>query len=172
MINTIILNGPPASGKDHLGSALARRLGGKLLTFKRELYSQTAIRLGIDLENFISLASNRGSKDKKIIKGLCINEMISPREAMIHVAESIIKPAHGSDYFGITVANKLEQGYNIVTDGGFVGEILPVIEASDRTVLAHVYREGCSFDGDSRDYILMIHPKLTTIKYVNDKEIS
>lgn len=147
-IKTIILNGPPGSGKDVLGEALAKSLGANVKRFKDVLYSQTASFFGIPRKTLVSLATNRYTKEMPhpLFHGL------SPREALIYVSEEVIKPVEGPYYFGRRLVEELE-GITVITDGGFDEEVIPVVEKSDYTLIVQLRRDGCTFDGDSRSYI-------------------
>lgn len=80
---------------------------------------------------------------------------LSIREALIYVSEVICKPRFGQDYFGLQAAKNLSEGLNVFSDGGFVEELLPVIKevGSDNVLVIRISRKGCSFLGDSRDYL-------------------
>ena len=63
----------------------------------------------------------------------------------------------GSDYFGQAAARAVigAQAANAVfSDGGFSEEIKPLIESCDRVFIFHLCRDGFTFEGDSRDYIM------------------
>ena len=147
-IKTIILNGPPGSGKDVLGEALAKSIGADVKRFKDVLYSQTASFFGVPEKTLVSLATNRDTKEMPhpLFNGL------SPREALIYVSEEVIKPIEGASYFGDRLVEDLE-GITVITDGGFDEEVVPVVEKSDYTLIVQLRREGYTFDGDSRSYI-------------------
>lgn len=148
MIRTIILNGPPNSGKDVLGRRLANRFSFNRAEFKDELYTQSASYFKIHEDILIHLCTDRKTKEEpcELLHGL------TPRGALIYVSEEIIKPLEGKAYFGAKLADKLT-GTTVVTDGGFDAEVAPIIEASDYTLIVRIARDGCSFEGDSRGYI-------------------
>jgi hypothetical protein len=80
----------------------------------------------------------------------------SPRQALIYVSEEVVKPAFGQDYFGRYAAQRLTPGaLHIFSDGGFIKEIQPVIDAvgPENLLLVQLHRDGFSFEGDSRRYI-------------------
>ena len=81
---------------------------------------------------------------------------VSPRNAMIHMSENVLKPLFGKDVFGIMAAKSLEEGVNVFSDGGFAEEVQCILdEVGERNfLLVHVTRDGCSFAGDSRDYVM------------------
>ena len=155
MIKTIVMNAPPNSGKDFLGEKLAEFLEGNVLRFKDDLYRETADWIGMDVDRFIDFATCRSTKEEHLL----INpddrggDNISPREALIHVSENIIKPQKGKTYFGEQLAKRLTDGWNIITDGGFEEEFVPVAEASDQVSVVRMTADGCTFEGDSRGYL-------------------
>ena len=103
------------------------------------------------------------------------NEPYSPRDAMIHMSENVLKPLFGKDVFGIMAAKSLEDGVNIFSDGGFAEEVQCLLDevGVDNFMLIHVTRKGCSFEGDSRDYVTgfpntyTIHNDGTLEEYLN-----
>ena len=80
---------------------------------------------------------------------------MSCREAMIYVSEQVVKPIRGLDHFGKLVANEidLEKNYAI-SDGGFVDELIPVVEkvGTNNFVLVQLTRDGEDYSSDSRRY--------------------
>lgn len=174
MIKTVIFNAPPNSGKDFLGEKLAEFLEGLVLRFKDTLYEDTAKYLSLNREVFIKLATDRRTKDAPMGFGSSISPTITPRQALIHVSENIIKVDKGKAYFGETLAKRLRQGWNIITDGGFEEEFPPIAEASDRVYVIQLSADKCSFEGDSRDYFtyefLKSFDNVELIKYFNQKD--
>lgn len=81
---------------------------------------------------------------------------LSIREAMIYVSEIICKPRFGKNYFGESRAKSVKGG-EIITDGstGFQEELPPLIErlGQENIILLRVHRDGCTFEGDSRNWI-------------------
>lgn len=72
------------------------------------------------------------------------------------MSENVIKPSFGKDAFGKAFVNSLpEEGIVFVSDSGFPEELQPVIDhvGSDNVLVVRIQREGCSFEGDSRDYL-------------------
>lgn len=168
----ILLNGAPNSGKDESAKILKKLFGfGSIHSFKDELYKETAEYYGLDLDKFKQMAKDRNLKDKinrslvdtkgkGIFKRFYLIVMsflgfigITPREALIHVSERIIKPIFGEDYFGRmlleTILNDPAE-YVYVPDSGFIEEIRPLVEAGLDVRVIRIHREGSSFENDSR----------------------
>ena len=160
MTTAIILNGPPGSGKDTIAQLLVQetQFAGvdkfQQFEFKHELYKCTAEYFGVELDVFIEQATDRVLKEMPYhpltvytSKGNLVRTY-TPREALIHVSEEIIKPSMGSDYFGQAAARAVigAQAANAVfSDGGFSEEIKPLIESCDRVFIFHLCRDGLTF---------------------------
>jgi len=147
----VIFNGPPASGKDEAASLYKEMFGFGNLSFKYQLFKETVKHFNVDERWFMQGYENRESKEKKEV---ALN-MMSRREAMIHVSEDIIKPKEGLDYFGKLVAEEVEEGkHYAIADGGFVEELEPLIEkvGAENIIIVQLTREGFDYSTDSRRY--------------------
>lgn len=153
MITTILFNGPPNSGKDALGGAIADALDVPVLRFKDELYKATADQFKVDYDWMVKMASDRNTKEVKTDDLIIDGHPISPRDALIHTSENVIKPNYGPAYFGLHTALRLQHGFNIITDSGFDEELLPIIANSHRVIGVKLFAAGCDFGGDSRKYL-------------------
>jgi hypothetical protein len=146
----ILFNGPPGSGKDHAADYFKQH-GFKHLSFKYQLYTETIKYFGVDTKWFMDGYNDRSQKE---VKSSLLDNM-SRREAMIHVSEKIIKPRCGLDYFGKLVANEIDlQKDYCISDGGFIDELIPVVEkvGNDNFILVQLTRDGHDFSSDSRRY--------------------
>jgi hypothetical protein len=148
----VIFNGPPGSGKDEACHFLKTNYGYKHLQMKDELFIDTAEYYGVSLEWFMNGYDDRTLKEypREELGG------ISKRQALIHVSETVMKPKHGKDYYGRKTAEKMDQVSSYCfSDGGFIEEILPVINTigQENICIVQLYRTGCSFSSDSRNYI-------------------
>jgi len=146
----VIFNGPPGSGKDEATRFFKTR-GFKHLSFKYALFKETISFFGVDEEWFMTGYDDREIKEQPedLLEGM------SRREAMIYVSEDITKPAFGKDIFGVSVASEMEEGRDyVISDGGFVEELMPIINkvGADNIVLVQLTRDGCDFSSDSRRY--------------------
>lgn len=154
MSRIIILNGPIGCGKDTIGETFAGREGYEFTSFKEPMFRIAASTMGYGYDEFLSMYQNREWKESP-------NERLSGRtvrELMIHISEVYVKPFLGQDYFGQQALNYINlrpwQHEFIFGDGGFPMEINVLAEAGHEVILVHMYRDGCTFEGDSRAYVL------------------
>lgn len=159
MTKVIILNGPPNSGKDTIGEALMELLRrdhnvkfsdlyhGQFKKVLLEILSKT---LRISEHALMEIYNNRELKETP----LPMFGGHSIREAMIAISENYIKPIFGKDYMGRVELAQIRTSkpkYAIYTDGGFIDEIRPLLaDPSIELYIIQIYRDGCSFAGDSR----------------------
>lgn len=90
-------------------------------------------------------------------------QTLSPRNELIHESEDIIKVKHGDGGVAVRTAEniKLIDGWQdkvfIFSDGGFNVEINALIETlgitRDDITIIRITAYGCTFDGDSREYL-------------------
>lgn len=89
---------------------------------------------------------------------------LSPRNELIYESEEIIKVKHGQGGVAVRTAQNMLEDHNandklyIFSDGGFNIEVETLmntlgIERKDITII-RIMADGCTFDGDSREYIL------------------
>lgn len=83
---------------------------------------------------------------------------MSPREALIFLSESVVKPLWSDDYFGTRAAQLIDSTSDklyVFADGGFLAELIPLVGkiGAENITVAKIEREGCTFEGDSRDYV-------------------
>lgn len=172
MTKVIILNGPPNSGKDTIGEALMELLRrdhdvkfseiyhGQ---FKKVLLEILSTTLRISESTLMHIYNNRELKETP----LAIFGGHSIREAMISISEDYIKPIFGKDYMGRMELSQIriaKPKYAIYTDGGFIDEIRPLLnDPSIELYIVQLYRDGCSFAGDSRG--LLTGPEIAHCLY-------
>ena len=167
MKRVILLNGPPNSGKDTIADIMVDKIGAKHLMFKSKLYVDTAKYLEQPLQDLMFVCSDRLLKEQPSIP---LNDrIVTPREALIYVAEEVIKPRKGSDYYQEYIAELLEDGLTVISDSGFDDDVEVMSQEADDVLLIRLYRKGCSFKTDSRGYILeadpCLYPNVTYIDY-------
>lgn len=147
----IILNGPASSGKDDAAKHLSTHYSNTHhREFKAQLFKLTMLIWGVTQETWDYLYT----RERKEIKTHLLGGM-SPREALIHTSEVVIKPNYGKRYFGVFAAKTLKDGVNIFSDGGFAEEVLPLVDAvgAGNILVVRIHRPGYTFAGDSRTYL-------------------
>ena len=185
----VLFSGPKGCGKsfavEHLEKVVACNSN---VEFKSHLRTLVLTMFNISGDFFDSLYNNRETKDEpnELLKVYVTSEdeinwftktdyllrvvpscypnkdmaYLSPREAFIWVSEMVCKPMFGEDYFGVVVAEILDENFpdcnvNLESSCGFPEEIKPLIEkfGQDNILLIDVYADMCNFDNDSRNYI-------------------
>ena len=152
MKKVIIYNAPPASGKDQACDFKKFKPVTRLM-FKEKLIEITCVIHGITRSHWDEIYTR---ELKEIPSPLFFG--LSPRQALIKVSETVIKPSFGQDYFGKALARQIEEADTDlveVSDGGFPEEIQPiydVIQPKD-LMIVRIHRPGYTFNGDSRNYI-------------------
>ena len=191
----IALNGPPGCGKDAIGKILTQELtdeGWPALTvkFARPLKAIACQMLGIRYDDIEAVKDLKLCEiDQYVTTKSSLIRNWTLRQLLIWISEAIMKPYLGADVFGRLLLSELqainENGvswthltgshipdFAIITDGGFQSEFLPLIEWLDPAdiLVVEVFRENCSFEGDSRDYVgskLCISHNTRLIKLTN-----
>ncbi len=159
----LLVNGPPRSGKDTVGSVLAEFFPGRVYITKmaKALKERTHALYGL----FESGTGQPLSHDFfETVKDQPHAWFLgkTPREAYIAVSERLMKPLHGDAVWGDLLVedirlNEEDADLVIVTDSGFAREAVPAIRAMGmaNTTLVRLYRGDTSFSGDSRGYITL-----------------
>lgn len=153
-MKVVLFNGPPGSGKDSAGEALATSFKGAFVyKFAEALKLATHALFGEEDQPAHAFEKRKGTPLDEFFG-------MTPRATYIKVSETAVKPAFGRDFFGKVLAKQLRRAPSLVeiaaiTDSGFDYEAAPVIEAAGRqnVLLIRVHRRGKTFDGDSRSYI-------------------
>lgn len=156
----VILNGPPSCGKDTLAKMLAvNGLQVVHLEMKEALFNVAIQSSGLTKEEWFTRYNNRLLKEEpwEVLGGL------SQRQFLIKISEEWMKPLFGNEVFGQRMAaraceeqDKAEGKATIVfTDGGFKEELDAMVNwiGEKHVLLVRIHRRGCSFEGDSRNYL-------------------
>lgn len=162
MTSIYILNGPPRSGKDSLTHKLISisELTGlykpgylQKVKFADCLKRMTHRLYGLPEDPY----HYEDRKDTPLDDFLGI----TPRQAYISVSEKYIKQVHGKDFFGRQLCKLIKEypDYTnkvfLVSDGGFLSEITPLIKmvGPSNIHVVYVIRKDCKFSNDSRSYL-------------------
>lgn len=157
MTKTYIFNSLPRSGKDTAAKILKslyqdKGLKVQHLSFKEKLIELSARFVGETVGEFMIGYDSKTEdmllydldSDKtypewwKDFPLYHVNgKEMSKRELLIHVSENIIKPTFSQDFFGQQLASMIQDDTDVVviSDGGFVQELLPVLNVSDVTIV-------------------------------------
>jgi hypothetical protein len=156
----VCFNGPPYSGKD---------------TFAR-MFAEHVDSLGITTPVIeVSLSSPLRRIAYMMVGRLYVPETydefkketfpqfggVTGRQLMIDVSERFLKLCYGQDIMVKMLLNELQEagfpdsGVVLVRDSGFQCEVDPLIDAvgAENLYVARVVRDGCSFKGDSREWV-------------------
>ncbi|AFR52063.1 hypothetical protein ECBP2_0030 [Escherichia phage ECBP2] len=157
----VILNGPPGCGKDTIANSwLEKTLGNDefrphVKAFKEPMYRVAAAALGLPLHEFMELYNDREWKEHNRPEW----GGKSVRDLMISTSENYLKPMFGDTCMGKLAVSSIQQqqllGQNdviVFSDGGFKAEVEELEKHFDVRVI-QIYRDGCTFEGDSRSYI-------------------
>ena len=198
MNNIILLNGAPMVGKDVIAEEICRVVGNSCeliephhIQFKKRLFDIALSIAGINSDVWFERYNNRELKEKpwdRLPVGcgpLDFGMHHTQRSWLVEVSEDIIKPAMGKRFFGKAAAQEIieDQSCDIMklsgwshlhvfSDSGFPDEVIPLFEIPNTSVhLIRLTREGCSFDGDSRNYLKGDYRYATVQYLINDKGI-
>lgn len=156
---TVILNGPPNSGKDAIAKLLAESMNVVHLEMKSCMFAIAMQATGISEQEWFQRYNNKELKEQPWSKlgGL------SQRQFLIKISEEWMKPTLGNDVFGRRMAEvALSHRWRtkgeatiVFTDGGFKEELDAMVYTlgEDNVLLVRVHRDGKDFKGDSRSYL-------------------
>lgn len=144
----VILNGPPGCGKTTITNGLCGMLRERVAPVIKDSFAAP-------MKHFVSTLM--GVRYQGIAKDAPIAELSgrSVREFLINLSETYIKEEYSPDFFGRmlvfrSLRNVPKPLFVVCDDGGFPDEFAAL--PRDR-YLIRVMRQGCTFEGDSRDYI-------------------
>ena len=160
------MSGPPRSGKDSIGYALA-----KLLVEKQE-YTVVVRACSMPMRKSIyaMLGMEYTLEHYEANKDVPLPELggKSIRQAMIALSEEHVKPTYGHGFWGEAVLNSLPMQHGrivIVTDMGFPAEVEVFERAfgAEHCLWPQIVRPGCDFSNDSRGYVGNLDYRTTII---------
>ena len=165
----IVLNGPPRSGKD-TGTAIITRLYTDAMVYKMSRPLKRAIPAFFDIDDA------RWRQLQEQHKDIACNEFYqcTPREVQISLSEDWAKERFGVSIFGHLAVRFLSRSMTnlvVIDDAGFEQELYPLFSKYGRSsfLLIRLYREGCTYEGDSRSYLSP--DDVTTHKYHNNHDL-
>jgi len=170
MSYVLALNGPPHSGKDTIANAIIEQIDRDPMfgIATRKLEIKAGLRaMGMAV---LGLPNDPAEYDRIKDVPQDIFNGDSLRQWMIGVTEGYFKPRYGKTFWisrelGL---NPFFYGLSIVTDMGFDEEINVLYNkyTAHSVLLVHLYRDGTSFFGDSRNYVS--HPILSPLAMYNE----
>lgn len=167
-IKVLIFNGPPGSGKDTAADYIEQHFQYKHLRFKDGLLPLVLTAYRVSREWW----DEHYTRELKNIPhpNLCGQ---SPREALINMSENVIKPNFGESAFGDIAVRHLDPDRNVFSDGGFIEELRPVVDAigPENILIVQLHRDNCTFENDSRSYYPNNVLGCKTIQITNNKSI-
>lgn len=146
----ILLNGPPGCGKDTAADLIAKDFGAIKLEFKDSLHREVCAHFGLNYAEWIRDYDDRELKEtpRADLGGR------TPRQAMIYVSEELLKPKFGDACFALRTLDRMRRdALHVVSDCGFQSEVDTMVRSDFDVLVIKMRREGCSFAGDSRDYV-------------------
>jgi hypothetical protein len=163
MKRIILLNGPPRSGKDTIGSILKMHEGFQIDKFAQPIRDWACMFFGINDADI-----ERLKETEMIGSGRTL------RQWMISYSEDFLKVNGGPRIFGNLLIDRIEQFPFVlyaITDSGFAEEGQTLVDryGADNILLVHVLRPNHDFSGDSRSYIEL--PNVKTYEFRNDGPI-
>jgi len=154
-IKILVLNGPPGCGKDTLALHIVKEFPqAEHIKFANELKAMTHRLYNSPLLHPNSFEDCKDAPND-IFYGL------TPRQAYINVSEIYIKPIHGQRFFGEVLAREIKtkekegKSLFVISDGGFIQELIPLTQITYQSDIniVKIYRDGCNYKGDSRNYL-------------------
>ncbi len=155
----IVLNGPPYSGKTHIANTITNELRAHMRKTviahpqgAAELVMQDSF--AAPMKHFISTILGVKYKDLKKDVMVAALRGYTPRQFLISLSEDHIKPIYGEDFYGRAMLHRVgrlepQPLYMVVDDSGFEEEIEPIT----KRLVIKLTRPGCSYEGDSRNYL-------------------
>lgn len=159
----VAFNGPPRSGKDTMAEMLANHMDQQgvvtmvvpeslSLPLREIAYAMTGWGGPTDGENYARFKTT----NFPVFGGA------SGRQLMIDVSEKFLKPTYGIEVMAnLLIARNSNVGPAVllIRDCGFQIEVDPLIRwvGEDNLYVANVFRDGTSFEGDSREWVYHKH---------------
>lgn len=177
MIKIILLNGPPGSGKDTIANLMFMSLNTITKKFATPIKQALKAMFSIDDKHFRFLEQPGHQEFREAVNDRLLG--MSWREACIWYA-TISKERMGNDVFAKLAEQDIQRIRNtmkndqviVFSDCGFIEEPLHFAKVfgPDNVEVWKIYREGKTYDGDSRGYLPDgTIPRMTNLR--NDYEL-
>lgn len=171
MPKLILFNGPRHSGKDTACNYL-EATWHNIYNFKMSGPIKAAIKGMFSLTDVqVSYLESIKTEPSTLLGGR------SYVECQISFSEAWAKHFFDKSIFGDLAASRIfksdlsDETMCVCSDSGFAEEADPVIRLIGRrkVLLVHIFRDGKTYNGDSRDYILL--PGVTTVEITNNGSV-
>lgn len=174
----IVFNGPIFCGKDTAADITNKIVpNSKVCRLKDFLYESLSLMYGLPLDVVDEYLNNRDLKETatELFHGR------TPRQAIIHMSEVVIRPNFGMDYIARVTGTRLRGlpgvDYLVFSDGGFDEEVGALTEqlGIDRAdvLVIRLHREGSAYGpNDSRYYVKDFDVDLTNDGTIDDLRAS
>lgn len=156
-MNFILFNGPPRSGKDTAAKIAFDHINQRKTNILYPVWEKFSFPNKRAFAGIMGTECNQWGyvpfyEDHKedVIPSLGV----SYRQWQIDVSEKFMKPLYGNDVFGRLLLNRsypTKSFIHVVSDCGF--QIECDVLKDHNVLLFQLYREGCSFENDSREYV-------------------
>lgn len=153
-MRVVFLNGPPGSGKDEAGKHFYTRHGARLYKMSGSMKAALTALFGLRHDEAAFVEAHKEQPMNMLFHW-------SWRDVQISLSEDWCKPRFGTDFFGQLAVHKLLEPtsapFTAITDAGFYHEVVPILQAfgPSNCLLIRLRREGCTYDSDSRSYLVL-----------------
>lgn len=175
-MKVILFNAPPNSGKTYSSEWLREELHDSLGGFVKVTNQAFADPVNKAVKSFFSLSEEQfeelATREMKEVKQESLG-FRSLREARIWLAEDLIKPRVGRDFFAAEVYDGFERGWavNIVHDLGFKEELKVMTDnvPHKNILVVRICAEGTNYEGDSRSPV-KVPESVEVLEWENRKD--
>lgn len=160
-MKVVIFNGPPRSGKDAVSRMLVEHIEAQGVDIP---ILEESLSLPLRHIAYSMVGQTYHESTYETFKETPFAEFgRTGRQLMIDASESFLKPTYGIEVMAKMLIERVKDfnGLLLIRDGGFQIEVDPICEAygPQNVYIVNCYRNGCSFDGDSREYITHQHSR-------------
>lgn len=175
-LKVLLLNGPPRAGKDTAADLITKRWTAQM-PCNRPMTMKMAEPLRRAVCGLLSIPD---ADIEKLKDGNWLGADRGVRRLMIGISEDVMKPLFGQRVFGQLLAeriayfNELEHSDRfIISDSGFLIEAEPLVDAfgPENVSVVQIHRPEHSFDGDSREWVDLLHRGVSLTKVTNSGSI-
>lgn len=158
-MHVVVFNGPPYCGKDTLARMLADYMESHGVTAAAK---EESLSLPLRHVAYAMVGETYHEASYAAFKETPFAEFgnRTGRQLMIDVSESFLKQVYGEKIMAKMLLSRNSAwldtgGVLLIRDGGFQIEINALLDEiiADNIYVVQIHRDGCSFDGDSREWV-------------------